>query len=115
MKGTLKGNRSRGSSIAHRTGGVFYAVGAGTADILSRNIGGVTANAEIAGASIENARRVSAGEMPIGYSSASTLYKGEESQGPFGGDPQNVATSVEQFPLPTGPRASSSEHQICWC
>lgn len=80
------------------TGGVFYAVGAGMADILSRNLDGVTANAEVTGASIENVRRVSAGEMTMGFSSASTLFEGKEGQGPFDGDPQNVAAIAYLYP-----------------
>ena len=59
------------------TGGVFYAVGAGMADIIEPQLDGVTANAEVTGASIENIRRVSAGEMTMGFSSASTLYEGK--------------------------------------
>ncbi|MFV0243464.1 MAG: TAXI family TRAP transporter solute-binding subunit [Qingshengfaniella sp.] len=80
------------------TGGVFYAVGAGMADILSRQLDGVTANAEVTGASIENIRRVSAGEMTMGFSSASTLYEGKNGQGPFDGDPQNVAAIAYLYP-----------------
>ncbi|MFV0333763.1 MAG: TAXI family TRAP transporter solute-binding subunit [Tropicimonas sp.] len=80
------------------TGGVFYAVGAGMADILSRNLDSVSANAEVTGASIENVRRVSAGEMTMGFSSASTLFEGKNGQGPFEGDPQNVAAIAYLYP-----------------
>lgn len=80
------------------TGGVFYTVGAGMADILSREMEGVTANAEVTGASIENIRRVSTGEMTIGFSSASTLYEGKNGEGPFAGDPQDVAAIAYLYP-----------------
>ena len=56
------------------TGGVFYTVGAGMADVLTKKLTGVTANAEVTGASVENIKRVAAGEMTMGFSSASTLY-----------------------------------------
>ncbi len=79
------------------TGGVSYAVGAGMADILTRKLPGVTANAEVTGASIENVRRVSAGEMTIGFSSASTLFAGQNGQDPFG-DKQNVAAIAYLYP-----------------
>lgn len=79
------------------TGGVFYAVGAGMADILTRKLPGVTANAEVTGASIENIRRVSLGEMTIGFSSASTLYAGQNAEDPFS-DKQNVAAIAYLYP-----------------
>lgn len=79
------------------TGGVFYAVGAGMADILTRKLPGVTANAEVTGASIENVRRVSAGEMTIGFSSASTLYAGLNGEDPFEAK-QNVAAIAYLYP-----------------
>ncbi len=79
------------------TGGVFYAVGAGMADLLTKKLDGVTANAEVTGASIENIRRVSAGEMTIGFSSASTLYAGKNAEAPFE-DKQNVAAIAMLYP-----------------
>ena len=65
------------------TGGVFYTVGAGMADVLTKKLTGVTANAEVTGASVENIKRVAAGEMTIGFSSASTLYAAKNGLPPF--------------------------------
>ncbi|MEJ8472959.1 TAXI family TRAP transporter solute-binding subunit [Roseibium algae] len=79
------------------TGGAFYAVGAGMADLLTKKLDGVTANAEVTGASIENVRRVSAGEMTIGFSSASTLFAGKNAQAPFD-ESQNVAAIAMLYP-----------------
>lgn len=79
------------------TGGVFYAVGAGMADLINRKLEGVTANAEVTGASIENIRRVSMGEMTIGFSSASTLYAGSKGEYPFK-SPQKVAAIAYLYP-----------------
>ena len=80
------------------TGGVFYAVGAGMADLLNKKLDGVTANAEVTGASIENIRRVSNGEMTIGFSSASTLYEAANGTGVFKGQKQNVAAIAYLYP-----------------
>ncbi len=79
------------------TGGVFYSVGAGVADILSRKLDGVSANAEVTGASVENVRRVSMGEMALGFSSASTLYAGKHGEDPFD-EEQNVAAIAYLYP-----------------
>ena len=79
------------------TGGVFYVVGAGIADIINKKLPGVTATAEVTGASIENVRRVSMGEMQIGFSSASTLYDAKQGEKPFG-TKQNVAAIAYLYP-----------------
>lgn len=79
------------------TGGVFYVVGAGLADVINKKMPGYTASAEVTGASIENVRRVSMGEMQLGFSSASTLYDAKKGEKPFG-KPQNVAAIAYLYP-----------------
>jgi len=79
------------------TGGVFYIVGAGMANLISKKVPGVTANAEVTGASIENVRRVSAGEMVLGFSSASTLYAASKGEAPFK-TPMNVSAVAYLYP-----------------
>lgn len=79
------------------TGGVFYAVGAGMADVINKHLDGVTAKAEVTGASVENIRRVSMGEMTIGFSSASTLFAGSEGTAPFE-EKQKVAAIGYLYP-----------------
>lgn len=65
------------------TGGLFYVIGAGVADLLNQNMAGTTARAEVTGASVENIRRVAAGQMTFGFSSSSTLYEASVGEGPF--------------------------------
>ncbi|MCG6115434.1 MAG: TAXI family TRAP transporter solute-binding subunit [Mesorhizobium sp.] len=65
------------------TGGLFYVIGAGMADVLNRNLEGTTARAEVTGASVENIRRVAADQMTFGFSSSSTLYEASVGEGPF--------------------------------
>ncbi len=79
------------------TGGVFYTVGAGLSDILTGIDNGISANAEVTGASIENVRRVSMGQMTIGFSSASTLYAGYHAEDPFE-EKQNVMAIAALYP-----------------
>ncbi|WP_319774839.1 TAXI family TRAP transporter solute-binding subunit [Breoghania sp.] len=79
------------------TGGVFYAVGAGMADVLNKKAEGITAKAEVTGASIENIRRVSMGEMTMGFSSASVLFAGANGTEPFE-EKQNVAAIAYLYP-----------------
>ncbi|PLW78251.1 TAXI family TRAP transporter solute-binding subunit [Cohaesibacter celericrescens] len=79
------------------TGGVFYAVGAGMADMLTAFDNDISANAEVTGASIENVRRVSMGQMTIGFSSGSTLYAGYSGEDPFE-EKQNVLAIAALYP-----------------
>lgn len=65
------------------TGGLFYVIGAGMADILNQHMPDTTARAEVTGASVENIRRVAAGQMTFGFSSSSTLYEATAAEGPF--------------------------------
>ena len=80
------------------TGGLFYVVGAGIAELLNNRMDGATARAEVTGASVENIRRVAADQMTFGFSSSSTLYEAAEGQGPFEGDPQAVAAMAYLYP-----------------
>ncbi|WP_321342302.1 TAXI family TRAP transporter solute-binding subunit [uncultured Cohaesibacter sp.] len=79
------------------TGGVFYTVGAGLADLINMTADGIAANAEVTGASIENVRRVSMEQMTIGFSSASTLYAGYSAEDPFE-EKQNVMAIAALYP-----------------
>lgn len=57
------------------TGGLFYVIGAGVAQVINKHMKGATARAEVTGASVENIRRVSANQETMGFSSSSTLYE----------------------------------------
>ena len=65
------------------TGGLFYIIGAGMAEVLNKNLPNATARAEVTGASVENIRRVAAGQMTFGFSSSSTLYEASVGETPF--------------------------------
>ncbi|MDQ0314041.1 TAXI family TRAP transporter solute-binding subunit [Amorphus orientalis] len=80
------------------TGGLFYVIGAGMADVLNKHMDNTTARAEVTGASIENIRRVSAEQMDFGFSSSSTLYEAKNGEGAFDGDPQPVAAMAYLYP-----------------
>ncbi|HZD89043.1 MAG TPA: TAXI family TRAP transporter solute-binding subunit [Pseudolabrys sp.] len=65
------------------TGGLFYVIGAGVAQVINKHMKDATARAEVTGASIENIRRVSAGQETMGFSSSSTLYEAKNGLKPF--------------------------------
>lgn len=80
------------------TGGLFYVIGAGVANVINDHMEGVTARAEVTGASVENIRRVAADQITFGFSSSSTLYEAAEGIGAFDGDKQAVAGMAYLYP-----------------
>lgn len=80
------------------TGGLFYVIGAGMADVLNKHLPETTARAEVTGASVENIRRVAAGQMTFGFSSSSTLYEAKNGEGPFKAGRLDVAAIAYLYP-----------------
>lgn len=79
------------------TGGLFYVIGAGMAEVINKHMKDAFARAEVTGASIENIRRVSAGQETFGFSSSSTLYEAKNGEGAFK-QPQPVAAMALLYP-----------------
>jgi hypothetical protein len=79
------------------TAGLFYVIGAGMAEVINKHLPGATARAEVTGASVENIRRVSAGQQTIGFSSSSTLYEAKKGEKAFQ-SPQPVAAIAYLYP-----------------
>ncbi|MEU8264563.1 TAXI family TRAP transporter solute-binding subunit [Micromonospora sp. NPDC048999] len=72
------------------TTGVYYQLGGGYADVISRHLPGYEARAEPTGASVENINRVSSGDMEIAFSLADTAADAVTGRGVFDGQPQPV-------------------------
>lgn len=79
------------------TGGLFYIIGAGMAEVINQHMPDTTARAEVTGASVENIRRVAADQMTFGFSSSSTLYEASVGEGPFE-EPLPVAAMAYLYP-----------------
>src|SRR5947199_10122419 len=52
------------------TGGVYYPLGGGLANVLSRYLPGYQATAEVAGGSVDNLKLIGSGQSEIGFSMA---------------------------------------------
>ncbi|MCI4062108.1 TAXI family TRAP transporter solute-binding subunit [Micromonospora sp. R77] len=72
------------------TTGVYYQLGGGYADVISRHLPGYEARAEPTGASVENINRLVSGDMEIGFSLADTAADAIAGRGAFAGQPQPV-------------------------
>ncbi|MET7805056.1 TAXI family TRAP transporter solute-binding subunit [Micromonospora chersina] len=72
------------------TTGVYYQLGGGYADLISRHLPGYEARAEPTGASVENITRLAGGDMEIAFSLADTAADAVSGRGAFDGRPQPV-------------------------
>ena len=63
------------------TGGVYYPMGGGLADVLSKHVQGMQATAEVTGGSVDNLKLIGSGKPYIGFTmtdAAQDAFKGEE-------------------------------------
>ena len=71
----LPAHRRRGAADTARisittggTGGVYYPLGGGMANILSKYVPGLQATAEVTGGSVDNLKLIGAGKSEVGFS-----------------------------------------------
>lgn len=69
------------------TGGVYFPFGGGVAEIINRHVEGVTATAEVTGASVENVNLVATFESDMGLTLADTVFAAFHGTGPFADAP----------------------------
>ncbi len=67
------------------TGGVYFPLGGGMAEIINSHIEGVSASAEVTGASVENVALIARGDSDIAISSADVVYQAFNGLGDFEG------------------------------
>src|ERR1700747_1667760 len=63
------------------TGGVYYPLGGGLANILSKNLPGYQATAEVTGGSVDNLKLIGSGQSELAFSMADAAldaYNGED-------------------------------------
>ena len=80
------------------TGGVYYPLGGGMANVLSRTVPGMTATAEVTGGSVANLQLIATGKPYIALSmtdAAQDAYKGEDK---FKGKKVDVRTLMILYP-----------------
>jgi TRAP transporter TAXI family solute receptor len=79
------------------TSGVYYAIGGGFADLITKHVTGYEARAEATGASGENIQRVSTGDMDIALTLADTAADAYAGTGAFDGKPQKMVALARVY------------------
>lgn len=73
------------SVVTGGTGGVYYVVGGGLAELLTRHLPDVNAVAEVTSASVDNIYLIESKEADIAFALSDTVYLAVRGEGPFAG------------------------------
>ena len=80
------------------TGGVYYPMGGGMANILSKYVPGLQATAEVTGGSVDNLKLINAGKSEVGFSMADAGWEAYEGLDKFKDGKVNVRTLMVLYP-----------------
>ena len=80
------------------TGGVYYPLGGGLANILSSAIPGVQASAEVTGGSVDNLKLIGSGQAEIAFTMADATLDAYKAQDKFKGSKVDVRTLAVLYP-----------------
>ncbi|HEX2131960.1 MAG TPA: TAXI family TRAP transporter solute-binding subunit, partial [Actinophytocola sp.] len=88
--GACEASQGRITIATGNTGGVYYTLGGGLAQLISDNTD-LNASAAETGASVQNIQQLVAGDYDIAFSLADTAADAVEGTGTFDGKPQDIA------------------------
>jgi uncharacterized protein len=80
------------------TGGVYYPLGGGMANILSKHVPGLTATAEVTGGSVDNLKLMGAGKTEVAFTMADTALEAAEGIDKFKGNKVPAKTLLVLYP-----------------
>jgi hypothetical protein len=80
------------------TGGVYYPMGGGMANILSKHVPGLSATAEVTGGSVDNLKLINAGKSEVAFSMADAGWEAYEGIDKFKDGKVNVRTLMVLYP-----------------
>jgi TRAP transporter TAXI family solute receptor len=80
------------------TGGVFYPLGGGLANVLSKAIPGLQATAEVTGGSVDNLKLIGSGQSEIAFTQADAAFDAVNGLDKFKGNKLAVRTLMVLYP-----------------
>ena len=80
------------------TGGVYYPLGGGMANILSKYVPGLQATAEVTGGSVDNLKLIGAGKSEVGFSMVDAAWEAAQGQDKFKDAKVNARTLMVLYP-----------------
>jgi len=80
------------------TGGVYYPMGGGMANILSKYVPGLQATAEVTGGSVDNLKLINAGKSEVGFSMVDAAWEAAQGLDKFKDNKVNARTLMVLYP-----------------
>ena len=80
------------------TGGVYYPLGGGMANVLTKYVPGYAATARVTGGSVDNLKLIGSGQSEIGFSMADAALDALKGDDKFKGAPVDVRTLMVLYP-----------------
>jgi len=80
------------------TGGVYYPLGGGMANVLSKSVPGLSATAEVTGGSVDNLKLLGAGKSEVGFSMVDASWDALNGTDKFKDNKVNVRTLMVLYP-----------------
>src|SRR5712664_3323041 len=80
------------------TGGVYYPLGGGMANVLSKYVPGLQVTAEVTGGSVDNLKLLGAGKAEVGFSMADAAWDAANGTDKFKDGKINVRTLMVLYP-----------------
>src|SRR6187455_1463498 len=80
------------------TGGVYYPLGGGLANVLSKTLPGIQATAEVTGGSVDNLKLINAGRSELAFSMVDAALDAYKGQDKFKGTEVPVRTLMVLYP-----------------
>jgi hypothetical protein len=80
------------------TGGVYYPLGGGMANVLSKYVPGLQATAEVTGGSVDNLKLIGVGKSEVGISMVDAAWEAARGEDKFKGGKVNVRTLMVLYP-----------------
>src|SRR6476646_5341830 len=85
-------------AISIGTGGVYYPLGGGLANVLSKALPGIQATAEVTGGSVDNLKLINSGNSEIAFSMVDAALETYKEQDKFKGTEVPVRTLMVLYP-----------------
>jgi TRAP transporter TAXI family solute receptor len=80
------------------TGGVYYPMGGGMANVLSKHLPGVQATARVTGGSVDNLKLIGSDQSEVAFSMVDAALDASKGQDKFKGSPLDVKTLMVLYP-----------------
>ncbi|RDV03470.1 TAXI family TRAP transporter solute-binding subunit [Undibacter mobilis] len=80
------------------TGGVYYPIGGGLANLISKNLPNTQATAEVTGGSVDNLKLIGSGQSEIGFSMADAALDAFKGEDKFKSGKVNLQTLMVLYP-----------------